>query len=49
MRDVYKRQVFDWVYRLLRYGHETQMQESAAQQVRELEAAREALERSSGT
>jgi hypothetical protein len=32
--------VFDWIYWLLRFGHEVQMQESAADLVRELEAAR---------
>jgi hypothetical protein len=32
--------VFDWIYWLLRFGHEVQMQESAAELVRELEAAR---------
>jgi hypothetical protein len=32
--------VFDWIYRLMRYEHERQMHESAAELVRELEAAR---------
>jgi hypothetical protein len=32
--------VFDWLYGMLRYGHEVQMQECAARWVHELEAAR---------
>lgn len=35
--------VFDWIYRLLRFEHEAQMQASAAQLVGELDAARNSI------